>query len=247
MNQQTVELSKDHWALTKPIAHRGLHDESSPENSLAAFQAAIDHGFPIELDIHLLADGKIVVFHDDDLKRMVGDLRQINKVTSLEIKDLKLINSDQGIPLLSEVLDLVKGQVPLVIEIKNTHILGELEDELFHLLKNYSGEVAIQAFNHLSLIKMKQLMPEIPRGMLSAGDLGEISLFKKWLVQNYILFPLVKPSYVAHDFNSLDDMAIDFLNECCKVPLLSWTIRNEEEYQKVKNRVGNVIFENIFP
>ena len=106
------------FILKTPIAHRGLHNVKAPENSLAAFRLAIEHGNVIELDVHMLADGKIVVFHDDNLKRMTGVDAVIKDKTFAELSKLWLKKSSQKIPLLTEVLDLVDGKVPIIIEIK---------------------------------------------------------------------------------------------------------------------------------
>src|SRR5262249_33362041 len=117
------------WLLTEPIAHRGYHsnDSAIPENSLAAFRNAMDNNFPIEFDIKILADGKAAVFHDSSLKRMCGIDRPISGVSSTELKNFNLLHSKEKIPLLSEVLQMINGKVPLLIETKNFGRVGAFE------------------------------------------------------------------------------------------------------------------------
>ena len=112
-NQEDRKILKNSF-----IAHRGLHNDKFPENSLSAFENAVKNGFAIENDIHLLADGNVVVFHDDNLKRMCGDDKKINELTLEEVKQYRLKGSDEQIPTLKECLDLVDGKVPLLIEFK---------------------------------------------------------------------------------------------------------------------------------
>ena len=123
----------------KLIAHRGLHDKDTPENSMGALKKALEKDIAIEFDVHLLKDNKIVVFHDNNLKRMTGIDKKINELSYDEIKDIKLANSDEKIPLLEDVLKLVNGKVLLDIELKYDHEKYKLEDALIEVLKDYTG------------------------------------------------------------------------------------------------------------
>ncbi|MDP4195357.1 MAG: glycerophosphodiester phosphodiesterase family protein, partial [Bacteroidota bacterium] len=158
------------WLLDTPIAHRGLFDNVKiPENSLTSFQAAVDSGFPIELDVRILSDGHLVVFHDHALARMTGLKGSILKMTLKELKTIKLLDTDQGIPLLSDVLKLVNGKVPLLLEIKTRKNIGWLELKLLNMLSKYKGEYAIESFNPWSIKWFRDNAPEITRGQLSSG------------------------------------------------------------------------------
>ena len=110
------------WVVERCIAHRGLHNNNFPENSLGAFENAIKNSYPIELDVHLIADGTLAVFHDDTLARVCGKDGYVKNLTKSELKNYKLLGTEYCIPTLDEVLNLVNGQVPLLIEIKNTTI-----------------------------------------------------------------------------------------------------------------------------
>ena len=155
----------------KPIAHRGMFNknEGIPENSMPSFEKAINEGYIIELDIHLLKDGKIVVFHDDDLERMTGVKKKIKDCTYNEIKEFKLNGTNYTIPLFLDVLNLVNGKVPILIELKYDRKNGELERELAKILTDYKGDYAVQSFNPCSVNWFKRNLPEVPRGQLSSN------------------------------------------------------------------------------
>ena len=135
------------WLVEQPIAHRGLHDKDTPENSLAAFSKAIEAGYPIELDVRLIADGTVVVFHDNSLSRLTENDGYIKFLNKEDLKYLTLKDSEEKIPTFEEVLNLVNGQVPLLIEVKNESKVGQLESKVIELLKDYKGEYAVQSFN----------------------------------------------------------------------------------------------------
>ena len=139
------------WLVETPIAHRGYWGKNAPENSLSAFSKAIEKGYAIELDVQLLADNTVVVFHDESLARMTGNDGYLKYLNKEDLKALTLKGSKEKIPTLKEVLALVDGKVPLLIEIKNKHKVGNLEQAVLEELKSYNGEFAVQSFNPYSL------------------------------------------------------------------------------------------------
>ena len=155
------------WLNGKFIAHRGYFNESVPENSLSAFELAINKGFAIELDVQMLKCGTLVVFHDTNLNRMTGLNKMISDVVYDDIKTLRLNNSDDHIPTLTETLDFIDGKTPLMIEFKNESLSNKLEELSYEILKNYSGEYVIQSFNPLSVKWFKNNAEHITRGQLS--------------------------------------------------------------------------------
>jgi glycerophosphoryl diester phosphodiesterase len=233
------------WLLEKPIAHRGSHDDKIPENSLGAFKRSIELGLPIELDVHLLKDNKVVVFHDEELERLTGVKGMISHCDSKMIKDFRLLGTDEPVPLLSDVLDLVNDQVPIILEIKNTDYDGRLEDCVCDLLKNYNGRVAIQSFNPLSLIHCRKKAPERPRGILTAAEYDDLPFYKRWVLNSYLLLPRVKPSYIAHECASLDFLSLKTFRKLELIPIIAWTIRSESDLDFAQQRCQNVIFENL--
>ena len=226
------------------IAHRGLHNKDIPENSMLSFTKAIDNNYIIELDVHLLKDGNVVVFHDDNLKRMTGIDKKIKNTTYEEIKDLLLINSNEHIPLLIEILNLVRGRVPLLIELKYDTKIGLLEDKVIDILKNYQGLYAIQSFNPLSLIYIKKKCPEIPRGILvSKFKKEKLGILKKIILRNMLLNFIIKPDFISVNYNYLSNKKVQKYKNSKLI--LTWTIRNKEEIDKYASLCDNFIVENI--
>ena len=152
------------------FAHRGLHspDKSVPENSLAAFEAARDAGYGIELDVQLSRDGQIVVFHDDELERVCGLNERVDKLSFEELGELRLERTDERIPLFSEVLALVNGAVPLIVELKTGPQNDRLCVAVHKILSEYDGDFCIESFDPRIVRWFKENAPEILRGQLSA-------------------------------------------------------------------------------
>ncbi|MBO5909905.1 MAG: glycerophosphodiester phosphodiesterase, partial [Clostridia bacterium] len=165
--QRTYDKDKYRDLLRRPFAHRGVHGEY-PENSIPAFEKAVKMNLGIELDIHITKDNKLVVFHDDNLKRMTGEDEYIKFLTYEQIKSYKLKDGEYTIPLLNEVLKTVKGRVPILIEIKTNNDMKRLVPQLKQELESYEGAVFIQSFNPFVLRRCYKAMPNILRGQLSS-------------------------------------------------------------------------------
>ena len=237
------------WISHKPIAHRGLHKGSAvPENSLAAFEAAIELGYPFELDIQLLADGGLVVFHDQDLTRLTGVSGKISEQNSQTIKQLKLLGSDQHVPLLDEVFDLVKGKVPILIEIKNDGMVGELEQTLLNKLSDYSGEYAVQSFKPFSISWFKKNAPQILRGQLSGGfKSGNLAWHKKIARRNLLMNWVSSPNFIGYDIQCLPYLPVSIARQILNYPVIAWTIKTEKDKVEAEKYADNIIFESIDP
>ena len=228
------------------IAHRGYHniEKGIPENSLKAFEEAIKKNYIIELDVHILKDGEIIVFHDDNLKRMTGTDRKIKDLCYNEIKKSTLLNTNQKIPLLKEVLELVNGKVPIIIEIKNEAKVGKLEKSVINILKNYNGKYAIKSFNPLTVNYFRKNSPETIRGQLATyfrnGNMPKIKkLFLSYMLLNFI----TKPDFISYDIRELPRKRITNLRK--KKLILGWTIKNEEDLKKAKKYCDNYICEGF--
>ncbi len=234
------------WLVETPIAHRGLHDKNTPENSLEAFSRAIEKGFAIELDVQLIADDTVVVFHDDSLARMTENDGYIRFLHKDDLKVLKLKNSKEGIPTFEEVLKFVDGKVPLLIEIKNKYKVGKLEQLVIDALKNYKGEYAVQSFNPFSLNYFKKHAPNILRGQLAGFFKGEkMSPYKKFFLKRmWFNKKTSQPNFISYDLKNLPNR---FVKKYKDLPLLAWTVRSKEEYMKIVKYCDNIIFENFDP
>jgi glycerophosphoryl diester phosphodiesterase len=226
----------------KFIAHRGLHSTSVPENSLLSFQKALENDYAMEFDLTITKDEKIVVFHDDNLFRLCNIDKNIEEVDYTYLKNLKLFDSNEKIPLFEELLSLVDGITTLIIEIKKHNTIGVLENTVIKLLNNYKGEYFICSFDKNILTWFKNNNPQLNRGLIfEAGS----KRFKKY---NKILFLYkyfrTKPDFISLDYKLLDSSIYEF----CKnnnLELITWTIRNKEDYKKIKDKVDGIIFEDF--
>lgn len=240
-----MEIFKS-WLVERFIAHRGLHDENNPENSLGAFQNAIDNDHPIELDVHLISDGTVVVFHDSTLSRLTGKDGYLKNLTKEDLKNYNLMGTEFTIPTLQEVLELVDGKVPLLIEIKNLDKVGDLESATYKLLKDYKGEYAVQSFNPFSMQWFYNNAPEVLRGQLSSYFKGEkLSFFKKFALKRMLLNKKIShPNFISYDHKNIPNR---FVKKYKNIPLIVWVITKQEDYLRVVKHCDNIIFENFEP
>lgn len=244
MTIKRLDLS---WLSGTPIAHRGLHSNPEvPENSMLSFQKAVEAKYPIELDIRLTADKEIVVFHDADLLRVCCDNRLIKEITADKLKSMTLFDTEEGVPFLDDVLTLVGGQVPLLIELKVNNYTGELEDILFEKLKRYKGHVAVQSFHPLSVRHLKKLDSTLPCGMLSGSyECFHLDKFSSFTLKNLLMFPYVQPDFVSYEYSELLNISVSILRHFFSIPILAWTIDEMNKMNQVRNLCDNIIFEKI--
>jgi glycerophosphoryl diester phosphodiesterase len=236
-----MRTNKDCFLFNKPIAHRGLWNENIVENSLLAYQNAVEHGYPIEIDLYSTTDNEIVCFHDDTLSRMTGKDGFIYDKTLSELKELSLKNSGQKIPTLKEVLNLVSGKVPLLIEFKDQPNKNYISIAV-KILKEYKGDFAVQSFNPLYLLKIKKLAPNFIIGVLGTNTPPkERSFLTKFIVKNLSLNFLIKPDFISYNYKGLP------IKKPFNLPLLAWTIRDNEQATKALTFADNIIFENFIP
>ena len=235
---------------TVMYAHRGLHNAERAENSMSAFRAAVEGGYGIELDVRLSKDGKLVVFHDDTLDRVCGREGKVIDFTSEELADFSLSGTSDGVPLFTDVLKLVDGKVPLLVEIKEDPGVSAVSKATCEILKEYKGEFIIESFNPLSLKVVKKEYPEIPRGILS-HRYYEYEPFRKplyFLLQTLLLNFLCRPAFIAYDHRHAKAFGLRFVRVVFATPTLAWTVRSaEEEAEARKNKFDGIIFENYIP
>ena len=261
-------IPEDHWLLMRPIAHRGLHNNEYPENSLAAFWNAVKNDRPIELDVHITKDGHLFVFHDDDAKRMTGADGDVNMMTKNDISQLllrlpggepaggEMHGEDDhfrcGIPSFDEVLELVAGKVPLLIETKPAMNPGLLEQKLHERLVKYRAdypgcEFAIQSFDVRSVRMIGQMEPDFIRGLLSKNMRDyPLSALKRWLLTGCRLSFYCKPDFIAY---KTADLPIGRITGKRRrgMPVLGWTVRSYETQKQAEEYCDNIIFEKYEP
>ena len=231
-------------------AHRGLHDDKIPENSMAAFARAVEMGFGIELDVRLSKDGKLVVFHDDSLQRMVGIHGSTTDYTAYELAAMSLNGTEEGIPLLKDVLKLVDGRVPLLIEIKELAKEKEVAPALAMMLRSYEGPYIVESFNPLSLARFSKVLPQVPRGILSQNyyKYPEFHSVLFLALQFLLLNRICKPCFVAYHKNHTKYNPSFHLARLMGAATFAWTVRSvEEEKEALKNGFDTVIFEGYIP
>ncbi len=224
------------------IAHRGLHTNLIPENSLLSFQKALENNYAIEFDLTITKDEKVVVFHDENLFRLCGINKNIEEVEYSYLKELKLLKSEETIPLFENLLTLVEGKTALIIEIKKHNKIGVLENTVIKLLENYKGKYCICSFDKNILTWFKNNNPHLKRGLIFESNP------KKFEKYNKILFLYkyykTKADFISLDYKLLDSSVYDF----CKknnLELITWTIKNKEDYENIEKKVNGVIFEKF--
>lgn len=234
-----------------PIAHRGLHTDTAPENSLPAFRLAVEHGFPIETDVRFSKEKELIIFHDDTLLRMTGDARRVEECTLAELKELRLQGTEERIPTFAEFLSAVEGKVALLIEIKPMDgVKGKaIARTLSDALEGYRGEYAVQSFNPLYVRAYKKLHPEILCGVLAAAKLSEKgdSLKRKFeahLLERFRLNPFVKPDFLSYCFS---DYPKSKRARAFKGTKLAWTVRSPADESLARTYADTVIFESYLP
>jgi len=244
--------------LRQPIAHRGLHDlaQGVQENSPSAFARAISHGYGIELDLQLTADGHAVVFHDYDLARLTGASGSIRTHTTQELSKIRLKGAGESIPTLEDVLALVDAQTPLLIEIKDQDGMlgpnvGALEHEVARLLSGYGGAVAVMSFNPHSMAALRRAAPDLPLGLTSC-DFQSVEgwhyLPEERRAELTALpdFDHIGAEFISHRYLDLQsDRVAELKSQGASV--LSWTIRSTSQEVKAREVAHNVTFEGYLP
>ena len=232
------------------FAHRGLHGDGIAENSMSAFRAAVDAGYGIELDVRLSRDGVLVVFHDDDLKRMCKDDRLVLDVDSAELSGMSLLGTSDGIPIFSEVLKLVDGRVPLLVEIKELSGKG-VSSAAAKMLADYKGEFIVESFNPLSLKNFKKRLPGVPVGILSMRFERDEKFkirFRNFLLGAMLTNFLCRPNFIAYHNEDGKRFPVRLLGGLFGAVRFAWTVRSEEEEAAAHSRgFDSVVFENYIP
>ena len=235
----------------KFYAHRGLHDlkRGIPENSMAAFRAACEHGFGIELDIQLTKDGQVLVTHDYDLKRICGVNRSVDECTYKELQEFSILGTTEKIPLLTDVLDMVNGQVPLIIEIKYKEIGSKICKKAAEILDHYTGVYCIESFHPLALLWYRKYRPHICRGQLGMnfhrddGKFHPVYYFPRHLLLNF----LTKPDFIAYDYHAKTAVSMNICRVLYGTPCFGWTLRSQKEVYASEHYFDYFIFEGFIP
>jgi glycerophosphoryl diester phosphodiesterase len=239
--------------LARPIAHRALHDRKAGrvENSIAAIKAAIGAGYGIEIDVQLSSDGHAMVFHDDTLDRLTAQSGPVRARSRAQLEQIALKDDAGTIPALEDVLALVGGQVPLLIEIKDQDgnmgpNVGPLEEATCKALADYKGDVALMSFNPHSMAACQTLAPAIPRGLVTSAY---VAMFWPELtpevcdrLRDIPDYDRVGACFISHEAFDLDRPRVAEI-KATGAPILCWTIRSAIEETKARQIADNVTFE----
>jgi len=237
--------------VSTDYAHRGLWNEIYPENSIAAFAHAVHCGYGIELDVQLSRDGEIMVFHDYDLSRMCGVKKRLSSLSAAELSTLRLSGSAYTVPTLAEVLRLVDGKVPLLIEIKGEGKEEKLCRKLAEALDVYHGAFAIESFNPLVLSWFKNYRPRFARGQL-VTKVTEVKGKKHgrligFMLSKMLLNVLSRPDFIAINGKMINSIAFRLCVVLFKCKGFAWTVSNLRQYRHCRRLGLFTIFEKIKP
>ncbi|MGN1433512.1 MAG: glycerophosphodiester phosphodiesterase family protein [Ruminococcus sp.] len=235
-----------------PIAHRGFFDNKKdyPENTLPAFLKAINNGYGIELDVQMTVDEKLVVFHDENLMRMCGIEKKITDCTYEELLKYKVGNSNQTIPLFDDVLNLINGQVPVIVEIKPEGNWEETTIQTAKRLDEYHGVYCVESFNPFVIRWYKKNRPSVVRGQLSNNFFKEdtkLGFFQKFLLSNLMLNVFSRPDFIAYNHIFVNHFGYLICRTLFNVTNVGWTIRNQNEFIKAQKVFSVIIFDSFIP
>jgi glycerophosphoryl diester phosphodiesterase len=234
-------------------AHRGyyLKDQSIPENSLPAFFRAVQNSFGVELDVHLTKDGRLAVLHDENLKRMCGADVNLSELTVDQLKNYHLMGTKEHIPLFTDVLKVIDGKVPMVIEVKPYGgNIGTLCERLCLELEGYTGVTCVESFDPRAVYWFKKHRPALVRGQLAmywrqyGKEVGPIAAFA---VSNLLTSFLTRPDFIAYRFEDRKNLSFRLSKALYGVQEFSWTIHTPADAAEVQKTGGLIIFEFFDP
>ncbi len=232
-------------SLLCDYAHRGLHGGGVPENSMPAFELACRRGCGIELDVQLSRDGVVMVFHDYTLNRVTGIDKKLCELDAAELKTITLSDTDQTIPTFSEVLSLIDGRVPLLVELKGESFDVSLCKKVADILADYSGEYCIESFNPLLIREIKKYLPGVFRGQLYTNVCREkkngspLNIVLTLMAFNF----LATPDFIAYNKVDRDSLPVKLATKFYRTPSFVWTIKGDAELDEAHSLGEYPIFE----
>lgn len=243
------------WLTERPVAHRGFHDRDAGqiENSRAAIMAAVERGFAIEVDLQIASDGVPMVFHDTTLDRLTEESGPVRALTGDALSLISLAGTNDTIPTFDDLLNLVDGKVPLLVELKpHGNQTGALADAVLKRLTRYSGRVALMSFDPDMVSTIAEKSPEQVRGIIADATPRRVSwgggtVIGRFGLRHLLHVPRTKPNFIAYDCRALPAQAPAMLRRTCNLPVLAWTVRNRAEQLRVHRWTDQIIFEGFNP
>ena len=224
------------WLNKLPIAHRGLHSNANNiyENTKESFLAAVNENYAIECDVVLSKDHEVVVFHDENLKRLCNLDKNVSSLTMNELRSLKIYESNSNIISLDEMLHVVSAHVPIIIEIKGK-FTPFIEERIQEIIRSYRGPIALKTFNLKSVEWLIKFLPYVYKGLVIDSN-----------ANNFEAILELNIDFVSCDIEFIESNLIDRVKKK-GLPIITWTVDNEDKKKKANLIADNIIFENIRP
>jgi glycerophosphoryl diester phosphodiesterase len=237
------------WLTSRPIAHRGLFDAAHPENTMAAFRRAIERGIPFEFDVQLTRDGHPVVLHDASLERMAGPATTVANASLHEIQRLQVGDTAERVPLLDDVLALVDGAVPIVVDVRRWQA-GDapgLEAVVADRLRAYGhgGALAVQSFDPRSVLRLRRLLDDVAIGQVS-GSLHSANALTAAIGRTMLTNAVTHPDFLSYELDALPSAWVGFWHRLGK-PIIAWTVRTAEDELRARELADNFFFDDYLP
>lgn len=233
-------------------AHRGLHGNGVPENSMPAFQKALEAGYGIELDVHLMKDGNLAVIHDASLKRTAGADVKIEDLTTDELLNYHLEGTEEMIPTFRQVLQLYTGKAPMIIELKaerGNH--AALSAAVCAAMEGYTGAYCMESFDPRCILWLKKNRPDIIRGQLAENFIrnrkSPLPMILKWILTWNLPNFLTRPDFIAYNFGDRNHFTVRLCRKLWHIQGVAWTLRSQKEYDEAKQEGWIPIFEYFNP
>ena len=234
------------------FAHRGLYGNGVPENSMEAFRLALENGYGIELDVHLMKDGNLAVIHDSSLKRTAGVDVNIEDLTTDQLKDYYLEGTQEHIPEFRQVLELFDGKAPLIIELKavgSNH--GALSRAVCNMLDSYNGAYCLESFDPRCIYWLRKNRPQEIRGQLSQNFVknksSKLPFLLKWVLTANILNIMTRPDFISYQFCDRKRLGVNLCRKLWKIQGVTWTLKNPQEHKDAIEENWLPIFEFYKP
>jgi glycerophosphoryl diester phosphodiesterase len=247
-------MAELYW-LKRPIAHRGLHDHAKGiiENSISAVRAAMGAGLAVEVDLQCAAGHMPIVFHDATLDRLTAESGPVAARSAEALAQIRLRDSDVCILSVPDLLGLVNGHVPLILEVKSTWTReGAYERNIVRLLDAYPGPVAVMSFDPYCLASFRAIAPDLPRGLVAdrfddPDHWSQLTVWQRLAMRNLLTAAIARPHFIAYDIDALPAVAPLLARFAFGLPLLAWTVRNAEQRERALRYADAMIFEGIAP
>ncbi len=236
------------WAY----AHRGLHGDGVPENSMKAFELALSNGYGVELDVHLMADGELAVIHDSSLKRTAGADVKIEELTASDLEHYNLEGTDEKIPLFRDVLTLFAGKAPIIVELKvEQNNYADLASTACKMLEQYQGPYCVESFDPRAIQWLRKHKPDMIRGQLTENFFKTPNCKLPWALKFVMAKQLMNflsvPDFIAYRCSDRKRLGNTICRKFWGAQGVTWTIKSKADFDAAVKDGWLPIFEGFRP